>query len=276
MKNDQISNQIIDFASNSGGALSAVATALILPGADGALLAALAGPAVTEIFKKGINEIRDRITGERGKIRAIYGAAYAFDRINQRLENGKNLRHDGFFSETNGRISAAEVLEGVMIKCRDAYEERKARHIGHIFVTLAFDDNYSEQDGGFLLNLAESLSYRQLQLLRIFYDKHAFDMNSNGNSFLLRKTDYSRLVIGGELFTILAEILNLVSIGLLEYKKERTFEQLGGLNPTDLKPNSIEISSLGRRVSYALNVRLIPTEELEFIEKRLGKHKNET
>ncbi len=63
---------------------------------------------------------------------------YIINQINNRLNQGDNL-NTGLFENKADEISDAEELfEGVLLKCKNQYQEKKLKYISNIFVSSAF------------------------------------------------------------------------------------------------------------------------------------------
>ena len=109
-----------------------------------------------------------------GKVLAI-----ATFEIHQRLENGENLRNDGFFDEKPaGRSDAEEVAESIMLKCQRESQEKKIPYMGYLKADIAFDSNVSANMGHQLIKAAEELTYRQFCLLKLAVVKGRFGLRN--------------------------------------------------------------------------------------------------
>lgn len=119
----------------------------------------LIGTGVTTVLK----EFTARYFSPRERVRIAAATVVAVDRISARLINGHALRSDSFFDNVERRSSPSEeLLEGVLLKARDSFEEKKVRHLGFFYANLVFTDCVSSETAHFLLKQLELLSYRQL------------------------------------------------------------------------------------------------------------------
>ena len=140
-----------------GGALG------LLGGPPGVVAGAVGGVLVTRALKRVGEEVTQRLLGPRQEIRVGAAFAFAADEIRERLEGGDRERSDGWFeADPNGRPEAEELLEGVLLTAANAYEERKVRHLGWLYASLAFDATIGRGYSNFLLRLADRLTYREL------------------------------------------------------------------------------------------------------------------
>src|SRR5262249_20122730 len=160
------------------GNVAGAAIGTLVAGPAGALVGAAAGPMITRTFSRICQELYDRNTGHRGRVRGGAAAATALALIAERLGKGEQIRSDDFFQAGPHRSSAEEVLEGVVIKSRDEHEEKKAPFYGYIFATAAFDDRFSAEALHRSLVLAQVLTYRQLCLLHLFSHPHPIPLRN--------------------------------------------------------------------------------------------------
>ena len=137
------------------------------PGA-GALIA----PSVAIVIK----EVTARLLSPRERIRIDAATDVATYRISSRLLAGHICRSDGFFDTVEYRGSPSqELLEAVLLKARESFEEKKVRHLGLFYANLAFADYVSPQTAHLLLKQLERLSYRQLCLIALVGAKESLD-----------------------------------------------------------------------------------------------------
>jgi hypothetical protein len=99
------------------GAVSSTTIGFILAGPPGAYTGAISSISITNVLKKLVSEISERIMGPREKVRI--GATYfnAVEKIRQRLDQGDLPRDDGFLNKKiDDRSSAETILEGILKK----------------------------------------------------------------------------------------------------------------------------------------------------------------
>lgn len=179
-------------------------------GPAGAVLGAGAGPLLVYSFKRIGAEIEARLLGPREEMRIGATLAFAAENIKQKLENGYQLRQDGFFTQSsNDRAPADEIVEGILLIAQREYQERKLPFLGNLVANFAFHDEIDGAQANLLLRLAQRISYRQLCLLALFgsVDKQRFG---------LRNEDYSKMPsVGAARVGLLQEIYDLYSQGML-------------------------------------------------------------
>ena len=110
-------------------------------GALGGPIGSIAGSALGIVITKGINEITQRILSDREHIRIDQSSSYIVSEVKRKIEAGFTIRKDNFFDQsTISRSKADEIIEGVLLKCKGAYEEKKVPYISNVFENVAFSD----------------------------------------------------------------------------------------------------------------------------------------
>lgn len=126
-----------------------------------------------------IKEASARLLSPRERVRMSAATAFAVERVGVRLINGANPRSDGFFSDSESAgNSGKELLEAVLLKARDCFEERKVRHLGLFYANLVFADFVSPQTAHFSLKQFDRLSYRQLCFLAVLGARGSLDVEA--------------------------------------------------------------------------------------------------
>ena len=146
-------------------------------------------------------------TKERDRVDRTYEEI--IDKIWKRLEAGSVPRTDDYWAPNAERVSNATVLlEGVLIKARDEYEEKKRRYFPNLCANMCFAEHLAYERLNTILRLFEQLTYRQLQILA--YVNHNEEINIKGwesNIRLITETD--------KYYDIYCEVLNLYNSNLL-------------------------------------------------------------
>lgn len=199
--NQELITELVQSGSEIAGSVVGVAIGL-LGGPAAALGGAAMGATVGRVLSKVGADIQRRLLGPREQTRIGAALAFATNRIAEQVQAGRTLRQDDFFQaqDKNGRPVAEELLEGVLLKARDAYEEKKIPLIGNLYANIAFHPEISPIYAGYLIKLAGELSYNQLVALAVGRDV--------ANKSRLRDKDYR-----GDATTI--ESLGLNGQGLL-------------------------------------------------------------
>ena len=157
---------LVEAGADMTGSAVGAAVGLLFGGPVGALGGAAAGPAASRALRWAAVELGQRVLGRRERARAGAAVLFAAERLRDLLESGSGLRDDGFFADRpGGRNAGREIAEGVLLKARDAFEERKVRHIGYLFANVAVLNDIDAGLAAMALERAESLTWRQYVLL---------------------------------------------------------------------------------------------------------------
>lgn len=143
-----------------GGGITGAAAGFLIGGPTGGVVGGALGP----IVKRGFLEIAERVLSRREQVRVSAAAQFAIERYQAVLKAGQTPRKDW---ASEGR-DAAELMEGILQKARNSYQEKKVRLIANIFADFAFLDGLSVEEAHHVLSLVESMTYRQIVLLEIF------------------------------------------------------------------------------------------------------------
>ena len=146
---------------------------LIAPFANAALKKLVARLGVDRVFLGAEREFvaQQLAPREFGRVAVAYNTAAV--KVMERLRAGERLRDDGFFPKNEGEAGSAAraALDGVLLKARDSYDQRKAERLGELYAWLAFHPEISPSHGNFLIELAGRLTYTQLLMLGLFAGK---------------------------------------------------------------------------------------------------------
>lgn len=138
------------------------------PGAGGPLASGIATV---------LKEVSLRMFSPREQLRIGSAIDTATYRISARLLSGHIPRTDNFFVNAGFHGSPSEeLLEAVLLKARDSFEEKKVRHLGLFYANLVFSDYIAPQTAHLLLKHLERLSYRQLCLIAIVGEKNSLNV----------------------------------------------------------------------------------------------------
>jgi len=179
-----------------------------------------------------------------GKVLAI-----ATFEIHQRLENGENLRNDGFFDEKpTGRSDAEEIAEAVMLKCQREPQEKKIPYMGYLKASLAFNSNISADMGHQIIKAAEELTYRQLCILKLAMVEDHFSLRDENYR------SYGRFP--KQLYSVLYECMDL-------YQKEYiTLGNGHALGLTNIVPDSMTVQGIGGDLFNLMKLSSISDDDL--------------
>lgn len=240
----------------AGGAVGG-ALGFLAAGPVGAAALGASGAVAALALKHIGEEASERLLGPRERVRVGGVLALTAAEVQQRVQQGENVRNDGFFDVPNsGRSYGEEVAESVLLKSQREVEERKLPYMAHLFASIAFEPTISASMAHQLLKAAEQLTFRQLCLLRI---------GAIRSQFKLRATDYrGHGSFDKELYQVLYECHDLYNRGFV------AFGGVAGFGPTDVVPAQMNPQGLGADLHNTMKLAQIPMEQLLPIAAHLG------
>lgn len=251
---------VINIGSEITGALGSTILSLLLGGNEGVIAGTIAKPIFTNSLKT-IIDFANRKLSKREEIRIGATTTYTLIKIKQYLDNGYEPRTDGFFSiSENTRSNAEEIFEGVLQKSKNEHEEKKIKILGNLFANIAFSNDTSIGQANHILNITETLTYRQLCLLSLTCK------DSRPANITLHKTPYFRIddnLVPEETISVLQEWLEVNKKGLIFYENSL-------LNWSYITPNEMALSILGKKVYKILGLQEIPEEDIIETAKHLS------
>jgi len=215
------------------------------------LAGAAVGFAATEALQRLGVEVISRV-GDRAAVRAGAAVALIAQDADRRETTGQAPRADGFFDPDGDlRAPSDELMEGVLRRAAETYEERKLPYISYIYTSVAYDDNYAWPEAMFYLALADRLIYRQFVAIASNLESESSFQDRIG-AILEREAPVSDQVN--------AELRALVDEGLLGPEIIDGGDVGGQVRARPA--SSYELIPLGRRFARALRLDLIPEEEV--------------
>lgn len=234
----------INMISSSAGS----AAGSMAGGGIGGPLGAAVGGALGSIIQDGVDCVIDTLQN-RQKEKVGIALANMIQKIEQYREDGYKVREDIDVKNKNDRKLSEELIEGVFIKSKNEYEEKKLKYLGYFYAYYSFHgDNVKSKASFYLLDLFESLSYRQLCLLRIFGE-------NEDNKFGLIKEDSW---IPKD-WILLQEIQDLHSKKLIGSEQEGSFPKAESLI---LIPAKIKCSGIAGNIIKYFSLDEIPQEDI--------------
>jgi hypothetical protein len=161
---------------DDGAALAGGFAGLAATGIAGSVVGVAGGVLVTRIARSLASAVWERLLEPFQRRRASEAFDVGVGRAIQRMQGGEQPRRDGFLEADHEENAPAwELLEGAMIHAANAYQQRKVPYIGFLWSSLLFRSDLSPDYGHFLLNLADRLTYRQLQAIAFFAENAGSD-----------------------------------------------------------------------------------------------------
>ncbi len=221
-------------------------------------IAAIAGSAMAPILSKAVKMVLPKTLSEREDYRIQKVFKDIISKINKSLEEEKTFRNDeAYYSPTDTDIpNAQEILEGVLLKAREEYRNKKLTFYTNFFANLCFDETISFEHANFLLNMISKLSYRQLAILAYLSDGKLIPTGRWDASF--KSGQPQRLL---RYFDFYSEYIDLYNARLIIQSTTIPGFALG--------MSDTNISSLGTSIVELLELKDIPREDIENVGKHL-------
>lgn len=263
MENNNLenTNKLISSASDFIGTLGGAITGGVIGGPGGAAVGVVAGKGAGLVLEKVGKEILERIISPRQKLRtgAVYGFAYG--KIKEYVNNGKEIpRMAEFFAEETGRSIAEELLEGTVYAAQMSFEEKKVPYLGYLFANIIFDEDTSREEGNMLITLAERLRYRQYLILNIL---------NNGANFCKDKNEPSVVnCYAGVNFGVSSFLSNDLSCELLDLKNMGLINIIYS-NSERIDVGKASITHFGNKLTLLLELNKIDIDEIDKLHKEI-------
>lgn len=179
----------------------------------------------------------------------------AINKIASRLEkNDIPSCKEEFWTEDSNRVSDAKVvLEGILLKARDEYEEKKLPYYSNLIAQMAFDPSWSYQRLNAMIRMFEQLSYRQLQLMALAMQKEEIDTPQWDVKFKRTPNSFAY-------YDLFCEVVNLSNLAL--------FHQPGSLLQMGLGDKQA-LSPIGKSMAELMELSTIPQDELKDLDNMI-------
>ena len=252
MKKNEIKHYLEKGTEIAGGAVGSAI------GLMGGPVGAILGGALGAAFVVGIKEFIHRQMSNRQEMRVAASTAYILTGVNSKLNNGAKIRKDAYFEHDQGRSSAEELFEGILIKCKDEYQEKKIVYISKIFENVIFDESLDAETINYVLSSAENFSYRKLCIISFFGRKQEFDCS---NLMVEGYDHYENAIFSKTLELLLQDTYELVNLGIIDTDNTVIF------NRYSIMPAKFVLTPLGEVHFDLMCLQDIPIVELQQVYK---------
>lgn len=254
---DRIS-QLLQLGSEIAGSAVAGAIGYLAAGPVGAAAMGALGASAQITLR----EMATRYLSNREAIRIGGAAAIALDDIKVRIENGDQVRNDVFMEkDAFGNRPCEEILEGILLKAKDSYEQKKVLYFAKLYVEIVFDDTCTMPEANYLINLSEDLTYMQFCLLRLFSARGLVSLRID--SVHDKEVPFSQM-------SLLQSTHELFSKNLIEILQRGTTEFVVDIvSPKGIIPGDCILSSQGKRLYEMLGLAEMPYADWESLGKDL-------
>jgi len=228
-------------------------------------LGAIAGGALGVALTHGIKEIVNRQLSNRQEVRVSASTVYILSGITEKLENGEQIRQDDFFENDNGRSSAEELFEGIILKCKDQYQEKKIHFLSKIYEKTIFDQNISYETANQILNISESFTYRKICVVAFYGRIDNFD-----RTLILKEPYcwYETATYSLDTEILKQDIFELMNLGILDNNNTMTSTR------NEIVPNNFKLTEIGEILFSLMDLNEVIVEDINPIYELL-KYKDE-
>ena len=218
-------------------------------------IAAIVDKTLQPVLSATIKEFKNRVLSVRENNRIDKVLKDAIDKITYRLKKNDIPRQDNeFWMETSIGISDAKaLLEGVLLKARDEYEEKKLPYYSNLIAQMAFDPSWSYQRLNAMIRMFEQLSYRQLQLMALAQRKGEIQTPQWDVRFKKSSVSYAY-------YDLYCEVVHLSKLAIFQQAN-------GGYMPGIGDKQSL--SPIGKSMAELMELSLIPQEELDALDNMI-------
>jgi hypothetical protein len=219
-------------------------------GPGGAISGAFVGTSLSSGLKNMGEEIWNRRLTKMEK-RRVSAVILAADQAMQRaIANGITARNEHFLEDgTAGTENGRELVEVVLTAAQREPEERKIEYFGELVTSVALSPGVGPGLANQLILTAQSLSYRQLCLLRL---------TSEASKYNLRITDYRAVTnMGLSQYAVILAVFQLQQLNLV------SFSEVFALFPSNIIPSKLQFRPFGQTLFDGMDLKRIPDGDVE-------------
>ena len=176
----------------------------------------------------------------------------AICKIQLRLEKGDIPRQDDFISDSKLESTEAKaILEGVLLKAKDEYEEKKLVYYSNLIAQMVFDSSWNYQRLNAMLRMFDQLSYRQLQLMALAQRKDEI----NTPQWCVK---FKRIPVSFSYYDLYCEVVQLSNLAIFHQPGESLMMGIG---------DKQALSPIGKSMAELMELSSIPQEELDELDE---------
>ncbi|MDP9311764.1 MAG: hypothetical protein M3R24_12935 [Chloroflexota bacterium] len=173
MDENEKAQKLISRGAELTGAAAGGAIGFFAGGPIGAATGSAAGPVITWSLQRLGKDFANRMLSSKEEAKVGASLIFAYGKIEEYLKQGRTPRNDHFFNyDTTGWSASDEILEGVLLKCKNEHEIKKLKFVSTIYANVAFMPDVSVEGANWLLQKAQELTYRQLCVIALIKQAH--------------------------------------------------------------------------------------------------------
>lgn len=172
------------------------------------------------------------------------------DKIEAKLSSGEVHRWVDIYSNHDPiPLEPKELLEGVLLKVRDEYVQKKEDLYSSFYANYCFDKSVTDYEANLILLLLHKLSFHQILILSYLQKNNIIDSNKWDIGFA-QKDELSKY------FSMYADCESLYSDRLVFQDKSQKGIKLGF-------PNKLSLSPIGEKLVTLTELTNLNTQEIE-------------
>lgn len=243
----------LELSNKGAGAIGGAVGAAV--GLVGGPVGSVAGAVLGSLVADTLKDVVSRMLSHRERIRVDNATVYISDGIKSNLAAGLSIRQDNFFEgDTNFSSNGTEILEGVLLKCKAQYQEKKVQLIANLFKNVAFNEAISPQAAYQLLNLADELTYFDLCIIS-YYGRIKELKHFNILPYMFHH--FNEGTLGADNISAARDLLRLYQLGILRDADGSSF-----IEHTVIIPKSLCLDERGVTLFNSLELGQIDTGDV--------------
>lgn len=211
-------------------------------------IGAMAGAFLSPVMKNLAEDFLNRTLSESEKQRVSNTFLLIVDKIKQNIDDGLLPREDFFNGKECNHSHAKAILEGVLLKAKDEYEEKKLKYYSNFCANLCFDPSTSFERANMLLKLVERLSYRQLII--IGYISNIKELNTEKWDIVFKEKQNL-----AQYYDLYSEVIDLYNCRLIQQANR-------GLSMSLI---ACELSAIGKTLISLMELTTLPDSDIQIV-----------
>lgn len=252
MKITEATKELIKYGSILAG--NTAGAALAISNEDP--LIQISGTAIGGILPEILNDFARRFLSTREKIKVAAVIHFATEGIVKNINSGKQTNNDFLnMIEEGKRTSAEELYEGILIKAKNEFQEKKIKHVGAIFANCIFTKDVTPEDVNHLLSAVEKLTYRKLRIIALYGKKEYIfpERNIMKDPYIW----YDNISFSLSTRAVLQDIFELGNFGIIDFQRLHVTDHLS------LTPERFQLTDLGEQYFELMGLDEISPQEME-------------
>lgn len=261
MTKDELNEQalaIIKMGSPIAGAITGTVMTMLTDVAMAQIAASGVGAQLPQV----INDFAERFLSTREKVKIGALEAFTIYKLKQHVDNRKPI-NSKFTAVVDGEPSLIELYEGVILKAKNEFEEKKIQHIANVFANSLFNEKVNPHDANHILHFLTDLSYRKLCILSFYGRKKEFpEIKLLDKPFLwfnIPQLSLETSIISQDVFELREQ--GVLSVG--------ASNNLLASDKTHLTPSEIQLSQIGQLYFDILDLGDVESDDITPIIKAL-------